>query len=185
MGAPDPTRIIKGGWRLAHSPTDLSAAWPHGGTGMGLIQDVFVQPFYAEYQIYAEEFGTVCDTILTGSQYIFSATLRTWDDDAIAACFPNTTAGSSSGTRYVWEDPDSTYYGTLGSARAKSLIATPNNPLSHPAVLFLSAVPLLEEQAQLDLDFKAEGLMPVIFRALPTDSGVPVQIGLLEDLSLT
>jgi hypothetical protein len=148
------------------------------------VQEVFVQPFYSQYQIYAEEFGTVCETILTGSQYILAATLRTDDDDATATAFPNTATGSSSQKKIIKEDPDTTYYGTLGSARAIKILATPNNPLTHPAVLFLNAVPLPDEQAQMDLDFKAEFLKPIIFRALPSDSGIPIQIGLLEDLVL-
>jgi hypothetical protein len=164
--------------------SDFSAAFPHGGTELGEVQSSAVVVSYGEVPIVAEEFGTVVETFYTGERWVFSCALRTWDDDALAALFPHTATGSSSGKVLVKHDPDTYRAGQLGTSREIAIAFVADNPLSHPSLYFRRCVPLLEPTARLALQLRTEHVIPAMFMAIPPTSGNTVEYGLLEDFTV-
>ena len=184
MAAPDVTRAMRVKGRLCIDPTDFSTAWPHGGTGLGMVRDVAVRNGRMTEQITAEEFGVeVIDVIDLGESWVLAATLREWDADALAKVFPAGKAGATTTERVV-EYPKSYRAGTLLSSSTVKLLFTPDDQTIHPAVLFYRALPLVEETAELSFQLGLDLVVPVMFVAIRDASANMVQVGLLEDLTV-
>lgn len=172
--------------RLAKDPTDLSAAFPHGGTALGLFGAIHLRLMPVRGEITAEEFhGQVYEVIEGATNVIIGATLREWDNDAVSALFPGTTLETASGFRSV-ALTETTQRGALGSSRAVKLIFSPTNKEHHLAVILYRAVPLLKESTEASLSRAREFGLPVMFLGLPDGSspGRIHQVNRLEDLDL-
>lgn len=192
MALPDISQILKAPSKIAMGPVSLSTAFPHGGVALGLTQDIVFKPTRAYEMIHEESFGNeVVDVLDLGESVVIAASLRGYDEDAVAQIFPSTISGTVSGKKTVsypnpGADPnqDGTFRaGTLKSANGIKLIITPDDYVTYPAILIYNAVPLVEETAEIKFSYE-EGMIPMLFIATRDSQNRLYQWGRLEDLSL-
>ena len=95
MATEDLAEVLSAPGRLCIGPTDLSAAFPHGGTALGSVREVELGRTYAWYDVTAEEFGQiVVERFLTHEACFIRGILRQYDPDAVGALFPNVRTGT-------------------------------------------------------------------------------------------
>jgi hypothetical protein len=185
MATYDVRSVLRAPGRLCYSPTDLSTAWPHGGTGLGAVRGVTVRPFLSQFPVTAEERGgEPVEFLRPGEWWGLSAFLRGWDPDAVGRIFPNTVTGTVTQHPGVEIPGSSVRAGHRVSDNAVKVLFTPDNTDDVPAVLFYAAVPALDAQAELYFGREQELGMPVIFYGLRDSSERIVNIKRLKDLSL-
>lgn len=179
-------------WRftaaIIKSPTNLSSASPYGGTALGLIGDFVFAVENAHVEVQAEEFGGVTvDYVRMGEKAIITGVLRTWDEDAIDAIFPNTADGASSNRKLIKSQvagAGMTKPGKLASAGSFKLLIASDAPDHNPSLLFYNAIPMMDTQLRISSTPAAEAGMAVAFRAAPDADGKMYHMGILEDMSL-
>ena len=176
--------------RLCTDPTDLSIAYPHGGTALGIIRSVAVEPGFHVYMIKAEEYASaVVEAVLLGESYVLSLIIRGIDDPTVKAMYPNTRVGAVTGHRVI-ESPDprsDTAFraGRRLSDRAVTLFFSPDDQTEGRAVLMHKAMPMLEEAAELSLTTKDEYELAAVWHTIPIEAGkAPYQEGLIQDIML-
>lgn len=184
MSAPDLTGLLYLPGELVISPTDLTIAFPHGGTRIGLLRDIVIRPGQANTVVRTEEFGAeVVEIIEGGREWILAAALRGYDDDAIRRVFPTTAVGAETGRRVITDGGDARA-GARGSARSVPLLFSPDDTGRRPAILFHRAIPMVSESAALTLDLDMEGMIGVVFRAIRHGTSARlVSVGHLRDIS--
>ena len=170
--------------RLCHTPTNVGTAWPHGGTGMGLVSaaKLYVQSSGSRVVV-AEEFGEVVDTIQGGRSVWLACMLRDWDADALAIHWTKT-AGAVTG-KPLLSIPNTNRAGKLGSALAKKLLWTPRDQTNGISALFYSAIPELDPELVLSFSVFSEFRQAVVFRCIRSGTKAIGQIGTLADLTLS
>lgn len=145
MGAPDGNASYRVTGRLAYGCSDLTAAWPHGGTGLGVVGTVYLSP-PSQYAVAERgEDGSVERVVYTGGRAVAGVDLLQWDADALAACFPVTTTNYAEGE--LVEYAENTDPGDV--AALANLVFTPINEDEHPAWCLYKAFPVLELNQRL------------------------------------
>ena len=184
MSASDSSRVAYAPGSLVVGPTNLSAAFPHGGTLIGGTNGCALQCFTGYYPVTAwEEGGAPVEFIHRGAAWGVGAFLREWDDDALAACFPNTAVGAVSQHRVVSE-PGTRAPGHRLSALAVKLLFVPDDPKRAPAWILYKAVPMPKEGTDMLFRHDAELGLEVAFAGILDASRRVIAIGRIEDLSL-
>jgi hypothetical protein len=176
--------------KLCASPTDLSTAFPHGGTALGLAARVKIKPQALLSPITAEEFGgTVIDHIYCGEKTLVSCVLRGWDADAISTVFPNSTVGTVRGKRYIRWEPGTSGQNKPGyrlSSKAVKLFFSPESVNYGPGLLVYEALPAWDEAAEISMTDDDEAVLPVAFWAVPAaTTGRAYEYGFARDLNIT
>lgn len=186
MAARDPTNLLVVPGRLVISPTDLSAAYPYGGTELGIVRDHVFRPNQETRQVVAEEFGGhVVEEIVTRQAAVFAAVLHSWDAAAIPHVLGNAAAGDSGRPLVSEYVADGTVRaGQFLSERAVKLLFVPEALRTAPAILLFRAAPMLDSRAALELRRNVDAGLAVLWRALPDDTLRVYQMGALEDLTL-
>lgn len=188
MANPTPSDILKVSGRLCSAPTDLSTAYPHGGTALGTVGKAQYDFAIGTRAIKAEELGTTVEVLYTGEEGIFSCVLRGWDRDALANVFLDTAAGSTTGRRIVQgrTQVDTVRAGSRLSPNAVLLYFSPRNS-QHPGILIYQAIPMPEQAARVNATLNTEVQIAAQWRITPDSAraGQPLyQIGLAGDLTL-
>lgn len=184
MAASAARRVVRAPGRLVQNPTSLAAAYPYGGTELGGTKGLLVRPFSGVYPITAWELGgDPIEYLNRGAAWGCSGFLRGADDDAIAAIFPNSAAGAVTQHRVVSE-PGSVAAGHRLSDSSLKLLFVPRDPIRAPAWILYRAVPMLEEQAELEFSTEDEFGLPVVFMGIRDTSGRTIKWGRIEDLAL-
>ena len=181
MATPNPNQILRAPGRLVINPTDLGAAFPYGGTALGIVKAIAIRPGAKYQRITAEEYGgEVVEMVGNGEAWTLAAILRDFDHDAVAKLFGTVSAGN------VVTYPGSVRAGRLMSDLAVKLLFAPNNPAVAPACLFYRALPLLEDAAAMSMSRAAEFGVSMVFVALRngSDPAKAVAMGPLGSLSL-
>lgn len=193
MAAPDKNKSYLVNGRLAYGCADLTAAWPHGGTGLGLVGSIYWQPPSSYVELPAEEDGAPRAVLYTGGRGVLGASVEGWDDSVsggvLAALFPNT-SNNAGGTRKVVN-----WYGAPTTAtpavpvggrfpELTNLVFTPTNVSEHPALVIYKAIVFLEASAQLRLGSYRYLSVPILALAVPDDDGLVASFGRLADLEL-
>lgn len=171
---------------LIANPTDLAAAFPYGGTVLGVVRSIELD-LGARVRMVIDEGGGggVIEQVKLGQASALHAVIRSWDPNMVAALFPNTTSfeglpvqvNQESGTGI--EPP-----GIFGSGSAVKLLFAPVAPLHHEGIILYRAVPYAQEAARMQLSLTKEVGVAVSFMGLPNDSALRHKIGFLERLTL-
>ncbi len=188
MATPNPRDVLRVPGRLSASPTDLTTAYPHGGTALGVVKHIVFRPNaqYVEGMIVtAEEYGGEMVEALQGPEgAVLGAVLSSWDDDAVAQIFPNSATGATTGNVFTTA-PGSNRAGSLLSGRAVPIMFTPLDEENLPSLILYRAVPSIEESAALSLTLGDEFGLGLIFAGIRNTSGNLWTMGLKRDISLT
>jgi len=165
--------------RMAYGCTNLATAWPHGGTGLGLVGGISLSPPSDYAQHLSEGINSTWEVTWRGGNLVMGALVEGWEDDAYGKVLPNV-----SGTTIQWPGSTTTI-GTSMDPRALSpLVFTPRNQTEHPAVILYKAIPILTPQAQMALSSFRFLNIPVLFVAQPDASDRLGAMDLLANLSL-
>ncbi len=187
MAAPDPRNIVRAAGRLVKDPTDFTAAYPYGGTELGVVGRIKFRRGVVVHHARAEEWGGVrTKTTYQREDAVIACTLREWDDDMIAALFPNVAAGSGTGKQVVTYDVDTgnrAGYDLTGNS-AMSVLFAPFAAEHHRAVFLRNAVPMEEAAAEASLSLNSELGIAVVFIGQPDSSQRVYEDGMLEDLTV-
>lgn len=173
MATPDVRNVLKVPGYLVKNPTDLSAAFPHGGTALGLVRGIELRIVPRAREVTAEEWGGQrVATVYCGETAILAAVLRTWD----AAMFPSVFPNASSTTIDMKVASPSVAPGTV--LTPFKLLFSPVALTYHPFVYFREATGLPDAAAKLQLSLKDELGTAVVFRAQASTTGGSVyQVG--------
>lgn len=182
MGAPDSNTGLLSAGRLAHGCSDLSAVWPHGGTGLGLIGQVFLFPQRAWAGITFEETNSTGEVLWLGGDLTVSLTAEGWDEAAQAVLNPNT--ASSSG-RTIVEWPGSDYVAGSPIAPLSNVVFTPWDLTNGKGFVIYKAVAVPDLNQALALSAYRFLEIPFVLIAAPGDASDRLgKFGKFSDLSL-
>lgn len=176
--------------KLAYGCNDLTAAWPHGGTGLGLVGSIYFQPPAGQVRLPAEEDGGTRAILYTGGDAVLGASLEQWEDVAsggvLSTLFPNSeTVGTRTVLHWPGADPDAPDLPVGGLFPAlEPLVFTPTNVSEHPALILYKAVVCLEASTQLRLGSYRYLSVPFLVVGTPDDQGRVAAMGRLADLEL-
>lgn len=189
MGAPRLEAAMDVPGRLAYGCTDLTTAWPHGGTGLGFVDKAFLDFDHRVYPITAEEYGgEIVDEVAMGVNILIRAVLRDDDPDAVSQVALNSSAGATTGYR-VWEWPGTNRAGYFYSARGTVVVFTPQSVIDgdddqHDVIIFYNALPRLQDSLSIAHHAREERQYPLAFRAVRDGSDRLVKVGRRADLSI-
>lgn len=186
MATPYPYNVIRAPGSLVWNPTDLGAAYPYGGTELGVCRAMEFRPGIKTEKLVAEEWRLPVATIVTQQSAVMFGILRSWDDDFIKLLFPAYATGSKSGRPVVLPNA-STGKRTAGfdmNANAGKLLFAPLAPDMVPTILLYRAVPLVDDAAALALRVTEEYGLAFAFETEADATGRTHAKGVLEDLVL-
>lgn len=184
MATPNPANILHSPGRLSFGPADLTTAYPHGGTSLGIVRQIAASPNAQYRSVTAEEYGgEVVEQLYVGEAWTLAAILREYDDDAMAAIFQNTSTGSVSQHTLI-EHPGANRAGRLlVAAKGIILVFTPDAPDTN-FVVFHRAIPMVGEAAELSLSHNTPMEIAVVFAGVRDAAGKMVSVGRAEDITL-
>lgn len=171
MGSPSANSGVLSGGRLAYGCTNLATAWPHGGTGLGLVGQVTLLPQSRWVAIDQEETNSPVAVQWLGGGVVVALTLETPDDDALAVLNPG---GSLSSTKATVSWPGSAVAGTLLTPLT-NVVFTPNNQTDGRAFVLYRAVPVPEVNQALV--FNAGKFLEVPFVLVGVNDGTGTNVG--------
>ena len=184
MTAGNVSRVIRAPGRLVVSPTNLSLAYPYGGTEVGKTRLVVLQSLGTGFRVEAEGLGEATDVLEGSHRFVFSCFLRGWDDDGIRLLFPDRyTLGAVSGHARV-DIPGTAVPGASMLDRAKTMLFVPDDPVQAPAVLIYRGVPDWSEGAEFAFQRQEELGIPLAVECMRSTSDKILSIGRLVDLTL-
>ena len=182
MAGRDQNKAFANGGRIAYGCTDLTAAWPHGGTGLGLVGEVAFMPPDGFYRLNRGESNSTETIVYTGGDAVLGFRVRSWHEDAadgvLAAIFQTTTT-SNGKTLALWSQSDEG--GEVASLG--NLVFTPNRPSEHPALILWSAKLELEAMARLQLSTMKWLTVPVLAVGVPDAAKRIAAMGPLDELA--
>ena len=173
--------------RVFKDPSDLTDTVSFGtGTQLGIASDV-VFSIVQRRTVIQDEVRDRPHEVLTGDSDITVAmNLRTFDADALAQVFSNTSVSTATG-KLVITHPGSFHAGRFESdSTGFALLFAADATEDSPSFILYQAVGHFALTADLQFQIKNELIFPTIFTALP-DGMSPArvyQMGLLEDLVL-
>lgn len=166
--------------RLVIGPTDLSLAFPYGGTSLGIVSALAVRERWQREPIPYEEFGGSPGEVIEGTHdVIVTCELRQRDDDVLTTLYPRTTTGAS-GEKVV-RVPYGHRAGSLASRRSVVLLFA-SRDVTHGSWLLHRALPLLAEDAEHRQEVKREHVLYASFYGIRDASSRIMTRGRLEDL---
>lgn len=184
MATPTVSNIYRIKGRLSVAPTDLTLAYPHGGTALGQIGRFAIEIAEGVLPIVDEHYGQPVEFVAATGLTVLSCHLRGWDNDALQQVLPDTFAGSGSGNRVIRLGSPNNATGKIQSGRTVKVLFTADRPTEHPSVILYNAIPIIDQAEAVRFSLFQEARIPVQFIGLRSGSKYG-QIGLLEDLELS
>ncbi len=185
MADSDVRRALRVNGKLCWDPTDVTTgSFPYGGVGLGVATGKAHEVRYAAHLVRAEEMGGVTiDAIHPGEEHVFSAILRAWDTDAIAALLLDRADGATTGREVIRARATTVdkRAGTMLSTLKGILYFAPDSD-SDPGVIFYNAMPMRPDQSSTAYHIAEQWGLPMLWIATPDATGRMVEAGLRKDL---
>lgn len=184
MATADPLSALEVPGRLVKNPTNLAGSFPYGGTELGLLKDVAWELVDVYQRHRAEEFGVaVMGDLWCGEAFSLAFALRSLDDDALAAVWPNTRVGAVSQHRVLY-GPGTRKPGMLTeTAKAAALLFVPDDLQNHDAVMLPRALPRRDRLSRVPLHLNGEQLLGSTWLAIPGANGLAYEVCRFVDLT--
>ena len=163
MAAIDINTAFLASGRLAYGCTDLATAFPHGGTALGLVGNIYVFAQAESKAMLAEETNAASEVLWLGGDVTVSGTLNGWDNDALAFFNPNSSVVSGA---TVVEWPGSDVVPGAPVATYANFVFSPRNT-DHPGVVLDLVAPVPEVNARLALSAYRFAEFPFVVVGLP------------------
>lgn len=173
--------------RLLANPTQAFAGgtYPYGGTELGRVQDVELEPLSQQVVIEYELLGKVGAVINPGIRWRFRATLRGFDDDALALLFASSSAAGELSQHRGLDVPGTLEVGGSADARSLLLVYVPDDPTDHPAIILWAAYPDWSDGARMRFDHRYDLTLPVVCECVEDSDGRCLSVGRLVDYDVT
>ncbi len=185
MAAGNVGDILRNPGRVVVNPTNLSNAYPYGGSEIGKTRGVVLQPLGSGFRIEAEGLGEATDVLESRIEYVVGFVLRGWDKSALQLLFSGGYAAGAVSQRPVWSEPGNVTPGQSAYSRGVSLLFVPDDPVNVPALLVYHGVPGWPEGVEVALQRGEEFAFAVALDCLRDSNGNILAVGILADLSLT
>lgn len=185
MASREPTNIagpITGS--LCVNPTDLTAAFPHGGTAIGNTRDEDFRPGLRTRINRSEFMGVAVEEYHAGWDPIFLCVFRDWDADALPLVWPDV---DTSGTNPMIRGRVSTNAARPGKAMsdlAVKLCFSPRALDSDRFIVLYKAMPIIQEDGQIVVNLGAELGVGMMWRGIPDATGRLFDVGTRTDITL-
>jgi hypothetical protein len=181
VGSPDGDNGQFSSGRLAYGCSNLATAWPHGGTGLGLVGELYVFPQARWKSLAAEETNSAVEVLWLGGDVVLSFTCMGWDNDAMAVVFPNTDQ-SSSQTVVKW--PGSDLAPGVPVSTITNLVFTPWDTTNSKGLVVYKAAVIPDLNAQLAMSAQRFLETPAVAIAIPDGSDRLGAMGKFSELTL-
>jgi hypothetical protein len=186
MAAGNASRILRAQGRLVVNPTDLTLAYPYGGTEVGKTRLVVLASLGTSFPVTCEGLGGEPSDILEGpARFVFSCFLRGWDDDAVRLFFADNYVQGSKTGHSVIREPGNRFGGASAVPRAVSLLYVPDDVEHAPACLIYRGIPDWSDGAEILWRRQDELGIPLAVECIRGATAKILEIGRLADLSLT
>lgn len=185
MGTANPLNVRKIKANVCLNPTDLSAAFPHGGTALGFTGKHIFYPNVLSRELTREEYGGSVDEVAyLAERAILALVMRDFDVDHLAAAFPNTaTVNGHTVIRGGFATGQEQPGYSLTSLAAKVLLS-PEDVDAHEGVLLFNAVPVIDEDLAATYSITSEQGLALSWVALPDGTGRTFEFGKLAGMTL-
>jgi len=191
----DPSRLLAGvpGRLIARAGAAFSSfastAYPYGGVELGMVGDGRLTRVEGTYEVHAEEYGgvEVIEEVPTGDSWVYTANLRTWDDDALLYVFGHTKVGALLGRRVVLASGGTSTPLGVGEGRSRrwsgglTIAFIADDPL-RPSLVLPQAIARAVRELEVPLTLRDEAGISCSFRGLRPTSGSAASWGPLADL---
>lgn len=187
MVAGNVSQILRVPGRIVIDPTDLSAAYPHGGTEVGHVKMVVIQEVgNPPLPVVSELLAEPIDVLDGDNEWVCSFFVRGWDDDAVQQLLPGGySAGSVSG-HSLFSVPGSRTPGQSAiDADEVIVLFVPDSPATARGFILYRAVPVLSDGAELLFQRNEELGLPIMLHCMRDANDNILAIGHFADLSLT
>ena len=197
-GKPNQMRRLKG--NLVLNPDDLTAAYPYGGTELGMCRSATFVFGISYTPIQAEEFGgIVSEYVFTGESAVLSAVLREYDDDMVATVFHSGIEGENDDTSKNTKSGKPVIKGAVGAgvggtgqvtagqsinSRAVRVLFVPDDRDNHEFLVLYTAIPMVHEATEMKLTASDWAEIGVVFHAIPDAAGKLYQFGRKSDIAI-
>lgn len=196
MSTGDPSRLLAGvpGRLIARAGADFSSfattAYPYGGVELGLVGDGRLTRVEGTYDVHAEEYGgvEVVEEVPTGDSWVYTANLRSWDDDALLYVFGQTKVGALMGRRVVVASGGTSTPLGVGEGRSRRwsgglrIAFVADDPVNRPSLLLPQAIARTVRELEVPLTLRDEAGISCSFRGLRPVTGTAASWGPLADL---
>lgn len=195
MGVLDVRAIRRVPGRLAFGCTDLTTAWPHGGTGLGAVRDLVLVRYSQPYPVPIEAFGGApAEYLEAGEAWGVAGRLRTFDDDAMGKAFPSTSTGTVSQRKLVTA-PGSVHAGDWMSSRGFVLVFTPEGcthaasatvaDADAPCIVLYRCLPVMGDPLEIALNRTDDVGIRFAWMGIRDSSSRVMAFGKRKDLQVT
>lgn len=177
MSAGAPTNARWEGGRLVLDPANKALPYPYGGTELGLVRELYLEPTARPLFIRAEEFGGSVVEVATGEiEVVCGFVMRGWDRDLVGSLPGGTNAGSGL-VVYTTE--------LQGALRpGVRLLFVPDNRTSGVYYYLPSAVVMPRASAQAQASFNREFGLPLIVWGTTAPDGRYLEWGTFAQITL-
>lgn len=169
---------------VVKDPTDLSIAFPYGGTVLGgtTAHEYTLEP--VDGVITAHEFGGLPVNVLdNGYVARFAMMLQTFDYDALGTILPGVTQSTRTGKAII-APTLANMRGRLGTSRVYKLLVVPRDAENEPTLYFPCALNQVGKSMRAARLIESPWGVPIMATGLPDSTGRPVIESLLEDVTL-
>lgn len=171
------------GGRIVVDPDDLAAAYPYGGTEVGLVGQCRFRPVKQILTNTAEEFGgTVVEVAIGGDAAVMSLNARGWNKDMILN-LPGGSAGPGSTGRLRGDVSTSGVRSGVFLTGVK-VLHVPDDRTNGIFTLLRSAVVHVDATAAAEKSYSREFGTPVVLMATPPSGGIAWEQGKKGELTL-
>lgn len=185
MAAGNVIRTIRAPGRVVADPTDLTIAYPYGGTEVGFTKTCVLQPLSTTFKVRAESLAETTDVTEPGNEYAFACIARGSDDDAWAKFFAdNHSVGSVSG-HAMFKVPGGNEPGSSALPRSVILLFVPDDLIHVPAILVYRGIPEFPEGAEIPFQRVEEFGLPISVHCVRDTNNLILAVARFSDLSLT
>lgn len=171
--------------RVVKDPTDLSAAFPYGGTELGLTMRNRFSPNIVTRETTREEWGGASASAhYLSERGLLAMVVRDMDPDMVAAIFPNT---ASVNGHTVIRGGFATSQNLPGydlSGLSGKILLAPLDPAAHEGVLLFNGLPVIDEDFSAEYGINSEVGIGLAWLALPDSTGRTWEWGKIAGMTL-
>jgi len=163
--------VLRVGAQVCYGATDLSAAFPHGGTSLGVIGG---PPVWRWLRAHHEEkggddkfAGQITGLKFAGEQVVVGLNLKQWDLATIGALTGNVKTVSGGPQLVDGEQANTTKRPGSDVPSIGNLVVSPKNP-THPALILYDVYAITPDEEEMAFAAITELMLSVVFIARST-----------------
>lgn len=182
----DTTDIKRTPVRLVLNPSNLSAAFPYGGTALGAASAVVTSIDQPYHEIASPERGGLAEVVKGPVRAYIACSLREWNDTVLSTLFAEASTGGSTGEKMLIIPGSNSYSrpGSLLSNRAVKILAAAYDATNWPSIYLPRAVPILARENEVRRGPFSERVFDVVFLGMLDATNRVYIEGKLADMTL-